>query len=201
MPVLNEHVIMFKTWHGMPIDQAKAKVGDFAKVMEQSAEEYIVRYVAERDIWEKAQTAAKLREHQNALVTELNGKALADVEENRLVEASKSGLNIGISTELSEDGQDIAVLNVTLPGGATRARGPLVSTGTRTPQQFSYFHQGQPLNDRLSRHILANYPLSAAAAALQVYKDKTNKSKLGAWEAVQRDPDLSKVYSRTPKAA
>lgn len=199
-----ENLKTMEVWFGLSNEDALKKVGDLATLLGHNADEYRKAFIERKDAFEKAEAARKLRERQAELVKAINGQGLEDVDVALIVEAVKSGVRISIGTELNPDGQDIPVLEAgsTAPG-ATRTRGPLVSTGSRSPQQFQYFYNGMPLEpgERLSRHILANHEDSVAAAALKAYKDKPNKSKLGAWEAVQRDPDLSKLYTREPKAS
>lgn len=202
--------------HEKNLDDAKKAIESIAAAISLNIDEAWADYIKARETFEK-EVAAKLRQARRDELSKKFDMTPVERLSDMLKEVREGldlGLNIRVSVETvkvmdSETGEVSEVQMVmsrwlvaaqaAAPARAAKAGDAPIVARTRT--SYNFFDNGQPIGTPLSQHLKNNYPESVAWTTLLEYSKKDNKSKLGAWQAVERDPVLRNQITRVEVTA
>lgn len=206
MPLLDisQHNRLFQS----TIEDAKARLGIIAPALGISVEEAIVEHVKAREAWMKENEEKLKRAARDAASKRYDGMPISMLSPAIVKELTGHGLTLKVEVQAmlvqDEDTgeateQEAVVLRALVPAAqasATNTRSINASNtpGLNTRKKYKYYFNDVQVagegSGRLSVWLKENHPGSVAWATLQEYAAKDNKSKLGAWQAIERDPVL-----------
>lgn len=201
------------------LEAAIAKVNQYSNLMDLDPDQARVYF---KGIWEKhlvAQAEARRKERLAVLSKAINNLTIMLISpegvdgDGLLAEYIENGgvlaLQVVRTEEMNEDGEteqqvSFAIqskahlqTNATQVGKQAHVSARRTSSGKTS---YRYFHQGVAIGGALAKFVKENYPQSKATLRLletdQANKDGTSKSKLGAWQAVESDPELKDIFTR-----
>lgn len=206
MPLLDisQHNRLFQS----TIEDAKARLGIIAPALGISVEEAIVEHVKAREAWMKENEEKLKRAARDAASKRYDGMPISMLSPAIVKELTGHGLTLKVEVQAmlvqDEDTgeateQEAVVLRALVPAAQasatnTRSINANNTLGLNTRKKYKYYFNDVQVagegSGRLSVWLKENHPGSVAWATLQEYAAKDNKSKLGAWQAIERDPVL-----------
>lgn len=196
-------------FHSMKVEDALAKVRAYAAVIDANPDEQAAKYKAIREQHDAAEAMKAKVEAQRKLALSLDDVPLDMWDQDNMLRLGAAIKEHKFFTRIEvqarevefEDGTsqvvEVPVLRVTAPGMTTTKgapKDPVVVQGGNA--KYAYFHNKERIQGAVSKFIKDTYPESVAAMALIDYSNKDNNAKLGAWEAIKRDPVLKGLFHR-----
>lgn len=206
MPLLavEQHNRLFQA----TLEDAKARLSIIAPALGISVEEAIVEHIKAREAWAKENEEKLRRAARDAASKRYDGMPISMLSPAIVKELGSHGLTLKVEVQAmlvqDEDTgeateQETVVLRALVP--SAQATGPSKrpalgdgKTFNEARKKYKYFFNDTQVAGegagRLSVWLKENHPESVAWRTLMEYAQKDNKSKLGAWQAIERDPVL-----------
>lgn len=177
-----------QAWNRLPIREAMNRVRIAAGLIDASSDVAEKEYTKIRESFEKE----NLLNVANRAAGNLNGVVLAvpTAQLDLLTPLLQAG---GRVTVTLREGKP--VIQTQAPNAAEV---PVSSDEPNRRTRYDVFHKGKLVDEPLTKFLRREYPDSRASKILDKFRGK--KTKVGPWEAIQRDKATRDHFSRKPKA-